>query len=69
VTFEAFGDSALMLVLRCYLDSLDYRLSVITELHQAINKVFAEHGIGLAFPQRDIHLSTREPIDIRLKRD
>lgn len=69
VTFEAFGDSALMLVLRCYLDSLDYRLSVITELHQAINKVFAEHGIGLAFPQRDIHLSTRKPIDIRLKRD
>jgi len=69
VTFEAFGDSALMLVLRCYLDSLEYRLSVITELHQAITKTFAEHGIVLAFPQRDIHLSTREPIDIRLKRD
>lgn len=68
VSFESFGDNALALVLRCYLDSLEYRLSVITELHRSIAKTFAEHGIGIAFPQRNIHLSAREPIDVRLKR-
>jgi potassium-dependent mechanosensitive channel len=68
VSFEAFGDNALMLVLRCYLDSLEYRMSVTTELHRAIDKVFAEHGIGIAFPQREIHVSAREPIAIRLRR-
>jgi len=69
VSFESFGDNALMLVLRCYLEKIEYRLSVTTELNQAIAKAFAEHGIGIAFPQRDIHVSAKEPIDIRLKRD
>ena len=68
VSFEAFGDNSLTLVLRCYLDTLEYRISVMTELHKAIDKAFAAHGIGIAFPQRDIHLSTREPIEIRLKK-
>jgi potassium efflux system protein len=68
VSFEAFGDNALMLVLRCYLETLEYRVSVTTELHKAIDTAFAAHGIGIAFPQRDIHISAREPIDIRLKR-
>jgi potassium efflux system protein len=68
VSFEAFGDNALMLVLRCYLETLEYRVSVTTELHKAIDTAFAAHGIGIAFPQRDIHVSAREPIDIRLKR-
>ena len=68
ISFEGFGDNALMVVLRCYLDSIDYRLSVTSELHRAIDKVFAAHGIVIAFPQRDIHLSARDPIDIRLRR-
>lgn len=68
-TFESFGDSALTLVLRCYLDSVEYRLGVTTELHRAIAKAFAEQGIAIAFPHRDIHLRTLEPIDIRLRRD
>jgi potassium efflux system protein len=69
VSFESFGDNALMLVLRCYLEALEYRIGVTTELNQAIAKTFAEHGIGIAFPQRDIHVSAKAPIDIRLKRD
>lgn len=66
VSFEAFGDNALTLVLRCYLETLEYRQGVTTELHRAISKTFAEQGVGIAFPQRDIHISTREPLDIRL---
>lgn len=68
VSFEGFGDSALTVILRCYLDSLDGRIGVATELHQAIYESFAQHGLLMAFPQRDIHLSARAPLEIRLQR-
>lgn len=66
--FEGFDDNSLRLVLRCYLESLNYRLAVTTELHQAINDKFREAGIGMAFPQRDIHLRSAEPLDVRFSR-
>ncbi|MGD8643664.1 MAG: mechanosensitive ion channel [Chromatiales bacterium] len=66
-TFESFGDNALTLYLRCYLDSLEFRLATITELHTAINKKFNEAGIVIAFPQRDVHLDTTRPLDIRIQ--
>lgn len=69
ITFEGFGDNALTLVLRCYLDSLENRLSTISELHQNINEKFKTAGISIAFPQRDVHLSTAEPLDIRVHQD
>lgn len=68
ITFEGFGDNALTLILRCYLDSLDYRIATISELHSAINRKYAEAGISIAFPQRDLHLDTSRPLDIRISR-
>ena len=68
ISFEGFGDNALTLILRCYLESLDYRLAVITELHQAIDDRFRAAGIGIAFPQRDIHLRSAEPLEVRFRR-
>jgi potassium efflux system protein len=67
-TFESFGDNSLMLFLRCYLDSLEYRLLATTELHQAINDKFAAADIAIAFPQRDIHLRSSEPLEVRFRR-
>ena len=67
-TFDAFGDNTLNLTLRCYLDSLEFRLSTITELYSRINQRFTEAGIEIAFPQRDVHLSTLSPLEIKLKR-
>lgn len=69
VGFDGFGDNALMLVLRCYMDSLDGRIGVVTELNQAIYDTFRAEGIQIAFPQRDVRLYTQEPLDIRLHRD
>jgi potassium efflux system protein len=69
ITFEGFGDNALSLVLRCYLDNLDKRLSVTSELHQSINEMYRAAGISIAFPQRDVHLSATEPLDVRLHHD
>nr|VFJ45722.1 MAG: potassium efflux system protein [Candidatus Kentron sp. DK] len=65
-TFEGFGDNALTLFLRCYIDSLDNFLSTKTALHRAINDKFNQAGISIAFPQRDIHLSTSRPLDVRM---
>ena len=68
ITFEGFGDNALTLNLRAYLGDLDKRLMTITELHQAILDKFREAGIEIAFPQRDVHLMTAEPLELKLKR-
>ena len=56
VTFERFDNSSLSLTLRAFLSSLDNRLSTINELHQQIYQRFAEAGIEIAFPHRDLHL-------------
>ena len=67
-TFEAFGDNTLNLLLRSYLGDMDNRLTTITALHEAINHKFNQAGINIAFPQRDLHLDTNSPLDIRISR-
>jgi potassium efflux system protein len=68
VTFEGFGDNALILNLRCYTGAIDYLLSTTSALHEAINRKFNEASIVIAFPQRDVHLDTSQPLDIRIRR-
>jgi potassium efflux system protein len=68
VTFESFGDNALDIKLRCYIDSMDYRLLTRSEINQTINRDFEAAGIVIAFPQRDIHLDTSKPLDINIHR-
>ncbi|MES9974078.1 MAG: potassium transporter, partial [Candidatus Thiodiazotropha sp.] len=65
-TFEAFGDSALTLLLRTYLGSMDNRLATITALHTAINDKFSEAGIEIPFPQRDLHVINSSPLDSKI---
>jgi potassium efflux system protein len=69
VTFESFGDNALTLVLRYFIDNMDYRLVSASSLHKAINEKFNAAGITIAFPQRDVHLDTTQPLDIRIQRE
>ena len=66
VTFEQFGDNALVLGLRCFVPDLDNRLQVQTELFRAINRKFNEARIVIAFPQRDLHLDTASPLEVRI---
>lgn len=61
-TFEGFGDSCLMLSLRCYIPGLDDRLQVITDLHEAIDREFKQQGLEIAFPQQDIHIRSMTAI-------
>jgi potassium efflux system protein len=67
LSFEGFGDNSLTLILRAYLSSLDYRIPTITALHKAINRKFAQAGIVIAFPQRDLHMDTQEPLRISIE--
>ena len=69
VTFEAFGDNALNLVMRAYINDLDNRLVTMTELHQAILEKFRTADIEISFPQRDVHLDTSEPLELVLRKD
>ncbi len=68
-SFESFGDNSLLLYLRCFVPSFDYRLSTMSELHGTLYEKFREAGIGIAFPQRDVHLSAAEPLPVRILRE
>ncbi len=68
VTFENFGDSALIIMLRCYIGSMDHRLVTQSELNLEINRKLEAAGIVVAFPQQDVHLDTSRPLDVRIQR-
>ena len=69
VVFDEFGDNALSLKLRCFVADIDSRIPTITALHKAINRKFNDAGLVIAFPQRDVHLDTHAPLDIRIRRE
>jgi len=64
VIFQAFADSSLTMLLRCFVDSVDVRFSTISALNQAINDKFNAAGIVIAFPQRDLHLDTNGSLHV-----
>jgi small-conductance mechanosensitive channel len=67
IVFESFGDNALQLSARCFLNSLEKRLAVVTELNHEIYRQLKEAGIVIAFPQRDIHFDADKPLRIALE--
>lgn len=56
VLFLRFGESSLDFELRVYIQNIDERLNVVSDLNFAIDKTFRENGIEIPFPQRDIHI-------------
>ena len=46
--------------------SVDKRLTTSSQIRLAINDKFNEAGIVVAFPQRDVHLDTSEPLAVKL---
>jgi potassium efflux system protein len=61
VTFEAFGDSSLNLVVRAYVAQLGDRLRVTSELLTTFHQVLNENRVEIAFPQRDLHIRSLPP--------
>lgn len=68
VFFEEFGDNALIFRLYYWLDirSADNR-AVGSGIRMHVDRLCRDAGIEIAFPQRDIHLSTAKPLSIRLE--
>lgn len=65
-TFDEFGDNSLLISLRFFLDQLEQRLVVASEMRSEINRRFNEAGIVVAFPQRDIHFDAGQPLEIKM---
>jgi len=68
VIFEQFGDNALNLTLRVFVEDLDNHLVIRSELNSLINDKLNQAGIVIAFPQRDVHLDASKPLEIRLSK-
>ena len=62
VIFQAFGESSLEFELRFFLREIDELLRVSSDLRFAIKKAFAEAGIEIPYPQRDLHIRGAGPL-------
>jgi len=71
VQFDDFGNDALIFGLYVWVElKPDVSWAVVaSDLRYMINKTLSEHGIVFAFPQRDIHLDTSRPLEVRVLKD
>lgn len=68
VRFSDFGDNALIFDLYFWVSmtSLADRLNIESDIRYQIDDRFREAGIVIAFPQRDVHLDTAKPLELRI---
>ncbi len=68
VLFTDFGDNALQFEVHfwIYQRTLMDRQRADSAIRQQIDRLFREHRISIAFPQRDVHVDLSAPLDIRL---
>lgn len=66
--FEDFGDNALVFMLYFWVEigKGTNAMVVASDLRLMIDKRFTEADIGVPFPQRDIHLISQQPINVRM---
>ena len=57
VLFCSFGESNLVFQVWCLIKDANKKSSVQSDLNFAIEQLFREHNISMAYPQRDIHLT------------
>ena len=68
VVFEDFGDNSLVFDAYFWCDVTGEKLlrEIRSDIRYRICDLFAEDGIVVAFPQRDVHLDSNKPIEIRI---
>ena len=66
--FEDFGDSALAFTLYFWVELIrgTNAIVVASDLRLMVEKRLAEAGLNVPYPQRDIHLTTSQPIQVRM---
>jgi potassium efflux system protein len=71
VIFTEFGDSALIFNVYFWIrmrTQMDRRI-VESDLRHRLDEMFHEAGITIAFPQRDVHLDSVRPVEVRVVTD
>jgi len=71
VLFSEFADSALVFKVLIWVNlqkAINVRI-LLSDLRFAIDKIFRENGIVIAFPQIDAHLDTSKPLNIKLSKE
>jgi small-conductance mechanosensitive channel len=70
IIFEDFGDNALIFdaYFWCRVRSELELRRIRSEVRFRIDRLFRESDIVIAYPQRDVHLDTERPLEIRLER-
>lgn len=70
VLFADFADSTLNFELHFWvrLASMTACRQVASDIRESIDAAFRESGIEMAFPQRDLHLTTARPLEFQLVR-
>lgn len=71
VLFSDFGDNALIfhLLIWLRLGNIIDRKRIVSDLRFTINDLFNEAGIVIAYPQRDLHIDSLKPIQVRIEQD
>lgn len=68
VLLTDFCDSTISFEIRFWVDVAKHNAAqVASDLRHMIAKAFAEHGISMAFPQRDLHWDSK-PLQVQLTR-
>lgn len=68
VIFNDFGASSLDFILRFWVRHVDLALSTSSEIREAIDLKFREHGVEIPFPQVDMHVRPGDGF-LRLKNE
>lgn len=71
VVFEEFGDNALLFETYFWVEvggAMEMR-RIRSDIRFRIDELFHEHGIVIAFPQRDLHFDGDRPLNIVLRRE
>jgi small-conductance mechanosensitive channel len=68
--FVNFGDNSLSFEVHFWIRilSIHDKQQVESDIRHRIDQLFAQAGIVIAFPQRDLHLDTASPLEIRLSK-
>lgn len=68
VVFEDFGDNSLVFDAYFWCDVAGERLlrEIRSDIRFRISELFEEEGIVIAFPQRDVHLDSKGPLEVRV---
>ncbi len=69
IMFDDFGDNSLIFKLQFWADTekVDSLQQCRSDVRFAIDKAFRREGIEISYPQRDLHLKSAAPLEVRLK--